>query len=635
MRRPELTTLFACLLIATMVLTGRPAVAAEESTKDAEEKPQVSEARIVETSSSTEAPSVPAQNSSDSPGNKEEEKEVASVKAESEGEGTFSPYADEAEGEEASKGIDTKVSLDLRNIEVSEALRFLAMKGGLNLAIGKSVSGRLMLLLNNVPIKDILDIILLTNGLAYDKQGEIYSIMTEAEYKERYGRKFADSRQVKLFKLKYAIPDQVFGMIEALKSDVGRVLVDQESGTALVIDTRESLGRIEEAVDALEEKRTVQVFNLKYAKAKDVEEHLKVHLDAKKVGLIISDERSNQVIIQTLPERMKTVAHLIQSLDTKTKEILLVAKIIKVAVSDDLNAEIKWEGFFRQFNVFGKQGTENFAGNHPFSPLARSGESFLDDFVSIAATSRPTQGPKNIFTENLFLGGKGEDNYELFLKFLKTLGETKVLSSPRLTVVNNQEAKIHVGEREAYVTTTTTTGQSTTSTAEQVTFVDVGIQLAVTPTINDDGFITMKIKPEISSVTRLLTTPSKNTIPIIDTSEAETTVMVKDGTSIVIAGLRRDDRTDSDKRVPFFGDLPAVGRLFRSVVKTNKRTELLVLLTPHIVTGETFVTGEPEPPAVAMKPYQDYSSVVVKKEQKVRSNPLTAFFKRIFFLGHD
>ena len=185
------------------------------------------------------------------------------------------------------------------------------------------------------------------------------------------------------------------------------------------------------------------------------------------------------------------------------------------------------------------------------------------------------------------------------------------------------------------MTAATTTGTSTTSTAEQVTFVDVGIQLAVTPTINDDGYVTMKIKPEISSVTRSLITPSKNTIPIIDTSEAETTVMVKDGTSIIIAGLRRDDRTNSDKRVPFFGDLPAIGKLFRSVAKTNKRTELLVLLTPHIVTGNVLVTGEPKPPSISMKPHRDYSSVVVKKREKPNPNPLMGFLKRIFFLGHD
>jgi type II secretory pathway component GspD/PulD (secretin) len=172
-----------------------------------------------------------------------------------------------------------------------------------------------------------------------------------------------------------------------------------------------------------------------------------------------------------------------------------------------------------------------------------------------------------------------------------------------------------------------------------VTFIDVGIQLNVTPTINDDGFVTMKIKPVISSVSRSLTTPSKNTIPIVDTSEAESTVMVKDGTSIIIAGLRRDDRTDSDKRVPFLGDIPFVGRLFRNVVNTKKRTELLVLLTPHIIQGDRFVTGEPEPPAQAMKPYEDYSALKVKPAKKEEEggwlDPVFGILKKMVLLGRD
>ena len=220
------------------------------------------------------------------------------------------------------------------------------------------------------------------------------------------------------------------------------------------------------------------------------------------------------------------------------------------------------------------------------------------------------------------------------LKFLRTLGDTKVLSSPRLTILNNQEAKIHVGEREAYVTTTTTTGTSTSTTAEQVTFVDVGIQLSVTPTINDDGFISMKIKPTISSVARSLTTPSKNTIPIIDTSEAETSVMVKDGTTIIIAGLRRDDHTDKEPGVPFIGSIPLVGRLFKNVVITKKRTELLILLTPHITDGTHMVTGEPPAPTQAMKPYDDYSDVAVQ-HKKPGPNPFFSFIKKVFLFGHD
>lgn len=547
-------------------------------------------------------------------------------------EGSFTPYTPaEKTLPGSAKGLETRISLDLRNIDVTEALRFLALKGGLNLVIGKSVTGRLMLLLNDVPLKDALDIILLTNSLAYDKTGEIYNIMTEAEYKERYGRKFSDARRVKIFQLKYAVPNQVFSVIDTLKSDVGRVLVDQESGMALVIDTEQSLARIEEAVRTLEERRAVRVFNLKYASAKEIEERLRGQLDTKNAGTVTADTRSNAVVVQTLPERMNAIAELIDSLDRKTKEVLIVSKVIKVNLSDEYASEIKWEGFFRQVNALNKDSSESFVGNHVFSPLARTGESFADDFINITPTTRPTAGSKHTFLENVVVGTTGEDNFEVLIKYLRTLGETKILASPKLLIVNNQEAKIHVGERQAYVTTTTTTGQTTTTVSEQVNFVDVGIQLSVTPTINDDGFITMKIKPEISSVVDVLLTPTNNRIPIIDTSEAETTVMVKDGTSVIIAGLRRHDKTKTNKEVPYLANIPVLGRLFKSFTDEKSHAELLILLTPHIVEGDELVTGEADTNGRALKGYYDYNSFPTKSEKKKKSQGFFSLLKRIFF----
>ena len=125
-------------------------------------------------------------------------------------------------------------------------------------------------------------------------------------------------------------------------------------------------------------------------------------------------------------------------------------------------------------------------------------------------------------------------DYDVILKYLQTIGKTKILSNPTLSVVENQEANIHVGERRAYVTTTTTVGSTTTTTSEEVTYVDVGIKLSLKPIINDDGYVTIEVKPEISSVISSITTASNNVIPIIDTSTAQTTVIAKDGATIIL-----------------------------------------------------------------------------------------------------
>ena len=123
-------------------------------------------------------------------------------------------------------------------------------------------------------------------------------------------------------------------------------------------------------------------------------------------------------------------------------------------------------------------------------------------------------------------------------------------------------------------------------------FVDVGIKLFVTPTINRDGFVTMKIKPEVSSSVRTdITSEGKITqIPIVTTSESETTVMVKDGVTIIIGGLRKDKRSKTVKKVPVLGDIPILGHAFRNTSDDLTKSELVILLTPHIMSGESTLT---------------------------------------------
>jgi type II secretory pathway component GspD/PulD (secretin) len=213
----------------------------------------------------------------------------------------------------------------------------------------------------------------------------------------------------------------------------------------------------------------------------------------------------------------------------------------------------------------------------------------------------------------LAFGTVARDGYELF-RYLETLGETKIISNPRLLVTENQEAKIHVGTREAYVTTTTTTGQTTSTTAEDVEFIDVGIQLAVTPSINRDGYVTMKIKPEVSSVVRTLTTPSKNQIPIVDTSTAETNVVVADGTMVVLGGLRKNEKKSSNKQIPYLGHVPILGPLFfKDTDRDDTLTELVVFITPHVIQGDELVTGD-EPGHLLG--YRDYAPVLSDQPSK-------------------
>ena len=125
---------------------------------------------------------------------------------------------------------------------------------------------------------------------------------------------------------------------------------------------------------------------------------------------------------------------------------------------------------------------------------------------------------------------------------------------------------------------------------------DVGVQLAVTPVINDDGYITMRITPDVSNVDDTLTykiAPDvENTVPLVAHTTAETTVMVKDGNTVVIGGLRKDEKVKSVKKLPYFGDLPLIGAAFRSTHDALEKTEVAVFITPHIMSDDSGVKNK-------------------------------------------
>lgn len=521
-----------------------------------------------------------------------------------EGEDTPLEYSYPAQGLEGfpsdgPSGEAMRISLSLRNIDIIEALKFLSIKSGLNIVPTQRVSGRVTLRVENIPVKDILDIMLRSNSLAYDKKNDIYNVMTEAEYKALYGKNFFDTRKVHLFRLRYAIPEHAFSLLDAIKSEIGRLLVEPESGAVMFIDTPEKIEEAKKAIETLEQKNSVKVFNLKYARAKDVEEQLKAQLDLKKVGLVKADERTNQVVVQTLPERMKNIEELVASLDKKTKAVLIDTKILKIKLTNQLDTGIEWEGLFNIAKQYGMA----YMGSYPFSAVQsataawRSRMQVLSDMGG-SVGSYPFSG-----TTSNYIGSKvspgdsmhvgivsNRQDFDILVKYLQTLGKSKILASPSVSVVNNQEAKIHIGERRAYVTTTTTTGTTTTTVSEEVTYVDTGVRLSVTPTINDDGYVTMKVKPEISTIIGNVVSSSDNVIPIIDTSTAETTVIAKDGSTVIIGGLGREEKTENTEQVPVLGKIPFLGLLFRNKTEATERVELVIMLTPIIYEGNRLVT---------------------------------------------
>lgn len=461
-------------------------------------------------------------------------------------------------------GFSKRISVDLRQIDILAVMKFLAEEGELNIVTGKNVGGRVTLSLKDVSIRDVLDIISLSYELSYVVQNSIIHVMTEADYQRLFGSSFADQRQVRRLQLQHADPTSVAALLGNLKSTVGRVIADAQTRTIVLIDVPEKLGPMVEAAKSMDRASELQtqVFELGYGKAEEVSPEVEKVLTPN-LGAVRLDKRTNTLVVTDVSRRMQDVRRVINAFDRKTREVIIEAKIIEVRLSDEFQMGVNWERLFQQLANLKLEGT----------------------FPII-----PSVGPLGPVGQ-LTVGTLADDNFTAVIELLQTVGTTNVLSTPRIAVVENEEAKILVGTREAFVTSVVTQTQTAATTAEEVTFIDVGVSLTVTPTINQEGFVTMKIKPEVSSVTRFLTTGTDNQIPIVQTSTAETTVMVKDGVTIIIAGLIEDQSVNTTKKVPILGDIPILGAAFRSKEEEVIKSELVIFLTPFIISGKESVAG--------------------------------------------
>lgn len=461
-----------------------------------------------------------------------------------------------------------RTSLDLRDINVAEAVKYLGDKAGMNVAVGKNVQGRANITLKNVSVRDALDIVLLSNDLAAELRGEIIYIMTAKEYEDLHGEKWADPRRVNVFKVSYARPTDVLTVLSTMKSKVGNVIADNDSGTVVVMDAPEKVAQMREAVFSMDQESVTKVYALKYTTAKSIEAAIQSRIDGKGIGSVKADEKTNQIIVTTLSSRMAEIDKIIGELDKKTLQVLIEAKIARVTLSPGHEMGVDWQTIINQ----GKKNAIDIAMKFPMSTASPSG------------TTLPNFG-------KIVTGVFGRDDYTATIKLLDTMGETKILSSPRIVAIHNQESNIMVGTREAYVTQSVTQGTTTSTTADSVSFIDVGVKLYVTPLINVDDFITMKIRPEVSQVSRTLTTFNadgtiRTQVPIVSTTNADTTVVVKDGNTVIIGGLMEDNELNNTEKLPGLGDLPLIGNAFKKTSKEGRKTELVVFLTPHIISGD-------------------------------------------------
>lgn len=438
-----------------------------------------------------------------------------------------------------------KLSLNFQNVEVRSVLQVISDFTNLNIVVSDSVSGALTLRLKDVPWDQALDIILNTRGLDMRKSGNVIWIAPRDE------------------------------------------LAAKEK---LNLESRQQISELETT-------RT-EAFQLNYHKAKAIVEFLKNKDQTmlSKRGSVVADERSNKIFISDVPSKLDEIRALIKEIDIPVRQVMIEARIVEAddGFVNKLGVRLgghDWTGVSGDGHKvlgagglrYGLSGSANaaFVNSADLSPI---GTYLTPTGAMRFASYSGTTSPDSLQFVNLPVSGaSGSINLSLYnasktqmvnleLTALESDNRGKTISNPRVLTADQVEAVIEQGDEVPYL-------QATSSGATSVAFKKATLSLKVKPQITPDGRIIMTLDIHKDAVGA-----STNAGPAIATKQVKTEVLVDNGGTVVIGGIYTQNERNDVTRVPVLGDLPYLGFLFRKTEKTDTKTELLVFITPKIVS---------------------------------------------------
>ena len=418
-----------------------------------------------------------------------------------------------------------KLSLNFQNIEVRAVLQLIADFTGLNIVASDAVSGNITLRLKNVPWDQALDIILKTQGLGMRKSGNVVLVAPNAELSAREKEEMEAQKQ---------------------KVDLSPL--------------------------------HTEFYTISYAKASDIATLLKAKENSILTtrGSVTVDARTNTLMVLEAAEKHEEVAKLIAKLDVPIEQVMIESRI--VIANDDFSRDLGVRTGFSSYDVSGNDvstmsGTATGANNTMASIL---------DVMNGTATTWSYADQNDRYNFNLPAGGSsgkiglailGSDYLvDLELSALQTEGRGEVVSNPRVVTSNQKEAKIEQGVDIPYQ-------EASSSGATSVSFKKAVLSLSVTPQITPDERVVMDLKVNKDSVGGIY-----SGVPSINTRSVETQVLVNNGDTVVLGGIYETTSAEGETKVPLLGDIPILGYLFRSTSESNTKSELLIFVTPKILS---------------------------------------------------
>jgi len=409
------------------------------------------------------------------------------------------------------------ISVNLKDVDLRDFFRLIHEISGLNVVLDPAVKGSLTIVLDEVPWDQALDIVLQNNSLDKQLNGNVLRIATRATLKNE-----AESQR------------------------------DLEKAQA-------------EAIAPVTVTRV-----LSYSKAATLKDTLKKFLSSR--GDILSDDRSNQLIIRDIPSVIPVIDNLIRQLDRKSQQVEIEARVVSASRSfaRDIGTQLGFAG-------------QTTSGRSVLSGVSTVGVSDVESTPPPLITAKGSKSlPLNTNlgagapTSGLFLGHRSPNfAVDFFITAAESKGVGKLLSKPKVITQNNEKATVKQGTKIPI--------QTTINNTISVQFIDAVLKLEVTPQITAEGTIFMDVLVENTQIDTGI--PRVQGIPALNTQAAETKVTVADGGTVVIGGIIISSQRVDISQVPLVGSLPLIGHLFRRTNTTTQSQELLFFLTPRIIPG--------------------------------------------------
>lgn len=432
-----------------------------------------------------------------------------------------------------------KLSLNFQNIEVRALLQVIADFTNFNVVTSDSVTGNVTLRLKDVPWDQALDIILQAKGLGLRKSGNVIWIAPKDELAAKEKVDLESKAQIAQLE---PLRTQSFQMNYTKAEEVAKGLTGQSSGSANSSATRILSSR----------------------------------------GSVMFETRTNQLFVTDIPSKLEEVQALVTKIDIPVRQVLIEARIVEAddkfarSIGARLGAtDLRGlQGGIPGYNLGGSTqvaigGSMNAVGSQTLQTSTTA--AFADSqFVNLPATA---QGGYNPATFALSLFSAAANRFlNLEISALEADGRGKVVSSPRLITADQIKAMIQQGTRIPYQ-------RFTSSGATAIDFVDATLRLEVTPQITPEGNVILDVSVNKDSVGN-----ATGGVFSINTKSVKTQVLIENGGTVVIGGIFEQTDRNDEVKVPVLGDIPYLGNLFKTKTRTLNRTELLIFLTPKVVT---------------------------------------------------